>query len=194
LTSLRQAADPSIVLKGVASSLSSYLDAGTDLTFDQLPTNKMTVVAKVFLNSVTTGGIAEKGSGSSGFEFGLDGTGALFGEVLKSNGTMKVATGAGAITSGQWAQVAFTWDGTVNAASAAHIYVNGVEQTKVIANDGAGTLGYAGATNQPFRIGNATFDTIAGSFNGKVAYLAVYRGRLLSATELNQLNMQLPIK
>jgi YD repeat-containing protein len=185
--------DPSVVLRGTTSSLSSYLNAGTDLNFDQLPTNKMTVVAKVFLNSVTQGGIVEKNNGSNGFLFGLDGTGALVGEVFRSTATMKVATGAGAVTSGQWAQVAFTWDGTVDAASAAHIYVNGVEQTKVTANDGAGTVSYAGATNQPFRIGNATYDNIAGSLNGKIAYLAIYKYRLLTPTELNQLDAQLPI-
>jgi hypothetical protein len=55
-------------------------------------------------------------------------------------------------------------------------------------------VGYAGATNQPFRIGNATYDSIAGSLNGKIAYMAVYRGRILTATELNQLDTQLPIK
>ena len=189
------ASDPSIVLRGTANSLSSYLDAGTDLNFDQLPTNKMTVVAKVFLNSVGKAGIAEKNDGnlSAGFEFGLDATGALVGEVIKSSSDMRVATGANAITSGQWVQVAFTWDGTVNAASAAHIYVNGVEQTKVTAQDGAGTLSYAGASSKSFRIGNASFDTIAGSLNAKIAYMAVYRGRILSNLELNQLDIQLPI-
>ncbi|HEY1527863.1 MAG TPA: IPT/TIG domain-containing protein, partial [Candidatus Angelobacter sp.] len=43
--------DPSVAFTGTTASLSSYLDAGTDLTFDQLPTNKMTVVGKIFLNS-----------------------------------------------------------------------------------------------------------------------------------------------
>jgi YD repeat-containing protein len=187
--------DPSVVLSGTPVSLSSYLNAGTDLNFDQLPTSQMTVVARVFLNSVTAGGIAEKASSFAGFQFGLDGTGAIVGEVFRSTANMKVATGAGAITSGQWAQVAFTWDGIVDTAAAAHIYVNGVEQTKVTANDGSGTLSYAGATNQPFRIGNVNYEPgIAGSFNGKIAYLAVYRGRILTATELNQLDTQLPIR
>src|SRR5262249_11746308 len=63
-------ADPSVGLNGTSTSLSSYLDAGTDLNFDQMPTNKITVVAKVFLNSVTSGGLVEKTDGGScGFEF-----------------------------------------------------------------------------------------------------------------------------
>jgi hypothetical protein len=83
----------------------------------------------------------------------------------------------------------------VDTAAAAHIYVNGIEQTKVTANDGAGTLSYASATNQPFRIGNVNYEpSIAGSLNGKIAYLAVYRGRILTTTELNQLDTQLPIR
>jgi hypothetical protein len=187
--------DPSVVLKGTTTSLSSYLNAGTDLNFDQLTPNKMTVVAKVFLNSVTAGGIAEKNdnNSSSGFLFGLDNTGALVAEVVRSSSDMRIATGTKTLTSGQWMQVAFTWDGTVGTASAAHIYVNGVEQTKVTSQDGLGTIGYAGATNQPFRIGNASFDAIAGSLNGKILYLGVYRGRVLTPTELNQLDTNLPI-
>jgi hypothetical protein len=69
-------ADPSVVLNGTTTSLSSYLDAGTDLNFDQMPTNKMTVVAKVFLNSVQAAGFAEKTDDSlCGFEFGMDSSG-----------------------------------------------------------------------------------------------------------------------
>jgi hypothetical protein len=41
--------DPSISLSG-GVSLNSFLNAGTDLNFDQLTPNKMTVVAKVFVN------------------------------------------------------------------------------------------------------------------------------------------------
>src|SRR5262249_53576923 len=64
--------DPSVVLNGTTTSLSSYLDAGTDLNFDQMPNNKMTVVAKVFLNSMQAGGFVQKtDSNTCGFEFGL---------------------------------------------------------------------------------------------------------------------------
>ena len=184
--------DPSVVVKG-GGSLASYLNAGADLTFDQLPTSQMTVVAKVFVNSMATGGIAEKTDGSTaGFVFVMDNTGALWGIVLKSSQAMMVSTGAQAVTTGQWIQMAFTWDGTVNAASAARIYVNGVEQTKTLSQDGFGSLTYTGATNKSFRIGNASY-AFPGSLNGKIAYLAVYRGRLLTSTELNQLDLQLPI-
>jgi hypothetical protein len=149
----------------------------------------------VFLNSVTTGGIAEKtDDSSSGFTFGLDSTGALTAWVLKSSVAMRASTAAGALTSGQWVQVAFTWDGTVGTAGAAHIYVNGVEQTKVTTQDGSGTINYAGATAKSLRIGNNSYSVTNGSLNGKMAYLAVYRGRVLNNVELNQLDTQLPIQ
>jgi YD repeat-containing protein len=187
--------DPSLEFQG-GSSLTSYLDAGTDLAFDQLTPNKMTVVAKIFLNSFTTGGIIEKvnPSGPAGFSLAIDNTGALIARVVKSQ-DMRVATAAKTVASGQWMQVTFTWDGTVNTAAAAHLYINGIEQTKVSSTDGSGgAVPYSGATNSPLRIGNASYDTtMSGSFNGKIAYLAVYRGRILSTTEMNQLDSQLPI-
>lgn len=189
------AMDPSIVFNG-GSSLNSYLNAGTDLTFDQLPTSKITVVAKVYVSTLAAAGIAEKNDGNtidSGFVFGWDNNGTLELTVEKSGADMRVAAGSGTIQAGQWVQVAFTWDGTVGNASAAHLFVNGIEQTKASSSDGAGTLGYANATGQPFRIGNASFDTVAGSLNGKMGYLAVYKGRILTATEMGQLDTQLPI-
>src|SRR5262249_42639966 len=125
--------------------------------------------------------------------FGWDGSGALRLTVERSSVNMRVATAASAVATGQWMQVAFTWDGTVGTAAAAHLYVNGVEQTKASSADGSGTIGYANATNQPFRIGNASFDTQAGALNGKMEYLAVYKGRILTTTEMNQLDTQLPI-
>ena len=78
-------------------------------------------------------------------------------------------------------------------ASGAHLFLNGVEQTKASSQNGSGTLGYANATNKPFRIGNASIEGIVGSLNGKMAYLAVYKGRILTTTEMNQLDAQLPI-
>jgi YD repeat-containing protein len=191
-----QALEPSILFNG-GGSLNSYLNSGTDLTFDQLPTSKTTLVAKIFVNAVSAAGIAEKNDGNSvnsGFVFGWDSTGSLQLTVEKSSVNMKVTTAASTITTGQWIQVAFTWDGTIGNASAAHLFINGVEQSKTSSADGSGTLGYSSATNQPFRIGNASFDSARGSFNGKMAYLAVYRGRILSTTEMNQLDTQLPIQ
>ncbi len=41
-------------------------------------------------------------------------------------------------------------------------------------------LGTSNATNQPFRIGSASLDTMAGTLNGKIGYLAVYTGRVLT--------------
>jgi hypothetical protein len=105
---------------------------------------------------------------------------------------MRVATAASAVPSGQWTQFAVTWDGTSPAASSAHLFVNGNEQAKASAADGSGTVGYTNATNKPFRVGNASFD-FAGSLNGRMAYLAVYRGRILTPSEMSQLDSQLPI-
>jgi len=187
--------DPSIVFNG-GSSLNSYLNAGTDSNFDQMPNNKITILAKVYVTTLAAGGVAEKNDGNSidsGFVFGWDGSGALRLTVEKSAADMRVATATGAVTTGQWMQVAFTWDGTVGTAAAAHLYVNGSEQTKASSADGGGTIGYSNATNQPFRIGNASFDSQAGSLNGRMEYLAVYKGRILTTTEMNQFDSQLPI-
>jgi hypothetical protein len=90
-------------------------------------------------------------------------------------------------------QVAFTWDGTVGTAAAAHLFVNGTEQSKASSANGSGTIGYTNATSQPFRIGNASFDPVAGSLNGKLAYVTVYKGRILTPAEMNQMDSQLPI-
>ena len=188
------AVDPSIAFVA-GGSLASYLNAGTDLNFDQLTPNKMTLVAKVFVNTLGTGGISEKNDGNtvdSGFVFGLDGTGAMQLMVEKSAADMSVKTAAGAVAPGQWVQVAFTWDGTVGTAASAHFFVNGAEASKATSSNGSGTLGYSHATNNPFRIGNASFGP-TGAFNGKIAYLAVYRGRILTSSELTTLDSQLPI-
>jgi YD repeat-containing protein len=188
--------DPSILFNG-GGSLNSYLNAGTDLIFDQLPVSQITVVAKVYLNSLTLEGIAEKNDGDtsgSGFVFAF--AGGSFGLDLiveKSAGDMSVTTAPTCVPTGQWVQVGFTWDGTIGTAAAAHLFVNGIEQPKLTSNNGGGSIGYANATNKPFRIGNASFGA-PGSLNGKMAYLAVYKGRILSSAEMSQLDAQLPIQ
>ena len=190
--------DPSVALGG-GSSLNSYLNAGTDLIFDQLTLGKMTVVAKLYVTDpAPAGGIAEKNDGGSwywysGFSFGWNANGALNLTVEKSGGDMSVSTGNATIPYGKWVQVAFTWDGTVGNASAAHVFLNGVEQSKASSADGSGSIGYMGATNMPLRIGNASLGGASASLSGKMAYLAIYKGRILTTTEMNQLDAQLPI-
>jgi YD repeat-containing protein len=188
--------DPSIAFGG-GSSLNSYLNAGTDLNFDQLPTHQITIVTEVYVSGLSASGICEKNDGNSidsGFTFGWTSSGALELMVEKSSVDMQVESISNVVPSGAWVQLAFTWDGTVGTAAAAHLFVNGQEQTKYTSVNGGGTIGYANATSQPFRIGNASFDyQIAGSLNGKMAYLAVYRGRILTTTEMQQLHAQLPI-
>jgi RHS repeat-associated protein len=188
--------DPSISFNG-GSSLHSYLNAGTDLTFDKLPVSQTTIVAEVYISSLQAAGICEKNDDNaidSGFTFGWDGNGALYLTVEKSTLNMHATSANGAVAAGRWIQVAFTWDGTIGTAATAHLFVNGLEQAKTTSSDGSGTLGYANATNQPFRIGNVSFGQVAGSLNGKMAYLAVYKGRILTTTELAALNTQLPIQ
>ena len=96
------------------------------------------------------------------------------------------------LPTGQWVQVALTWDGGVGLASAAHLYVNGVEQNKLSSSDGSGTINTAGATNQPLRIGTTSID-VGASLNGKMAYLAIYKGRILTPAEISALDQELPI-
>jgi len=174
------------------------------LGFDELPIRQMTIVARVYANAPLLGaGVCEKfalGVPEAGFVFGWDNTGALHLTVLKSTESMRVATDAGAVVSGEWLQVACTWDGTgldASSSNDANLFVNGISQTKNLNVDGTGVPGSASATDQPFRIGTADFAPIAsgltGSLNGYMAYLAVYRDRILTEAELAELDQALPI-
>jgi hypothetical protein len=61
-------------------------------------------------------------------------------------------------------------------------------------HNGTGTLDTTKISNtRSFRIGNAAYD-FAGSLNGKIAYMAVYKGRILTSADLTALDAQLPIK
>ncbi len=155
----------------------------------------MSIVVRLYLNSGGLGGIAEKNDGNadSGFVFSFDGNGGLHFNVERSAADMRVNSAGGVIPVGQWVQVAVTWDGTAPAAANAHLYLNGSELSKTQNNDGVGTIGYANATNKPFLIGNSTFDS-SGSLDGKMAYLAVYNGRILTPAELKQLDAGLPVR
>ncbi|MCX6623028.1 MAG: BACON domain-containing carbohydrate-binding protein [Acidobacteria bacterium] len=188
------AADPSVVFQG-GGSLNSYINAGTDASFDRLPTSAITIVAKVWVNKLEAGGICEKNdlNQADGILFGWDANGSLRFTLERAGTNLRATTNTAAVQVGKWQQVALTWDGTVATAAAVRIYVDGVSQTISGGSDGSGGIGYAGATNQPFRIGNASFDPMAGALNGKMAYLAVYRGRILTAAELNQFDARLPV-
>ena len=126
--------DPSIVFHG-GPSLNSYLDAGVDLLFNDMPTSKITIVAKVLANALIAGGICEKNDGKppnsdSGFIFAMNNTGALRVTVELTNNSMRITTGAVVVVD-QWMRLAFTWDGTqynsetaTAPAATATIYVN----------------------------------------------------------------------
>ncbi len=201
----RNLLDPSIVFNG-GGPANSFLDTGPGQAgdaFDQLPTSKITIVAKVNADASVAAGVCEKNDGNapapngfSGFIFGWDNNGALLLTVERANTNMRVATASGSVPNGQWVQVAFTWDGTVGTAGAAdaHLFVKGLEQTKAVAQDGLGAIGTnpQGATTNPFRIGTTSFD-VPGSLNGRMAYLAIYKNRLLTPAELITLDAQLPI-
>ena len=186
---------PAVAMNGTSSS---YLSAGADIIFDQLQNHQFTVVTKVFVNAVAAAGLCEKSDddlsrGNSGFfvGWGIDGTLKLI--VQKTTGAMSVTSAAGWIEAGHWVQIAFTFDGTLGSAADAHVFLSGVEQPKVSSINGSGTIGYANSTNQPLLIGSALRDVMAGALNGRMAYFAVYKGRILTSTEMNQLDPALPI-
>jgi hypothetical protein len=177
-----------------------------------MPTSKITVVAKVFVTLLANAGICAKNDGKgpntdSGFLFSLTPAGALQVTVEMTDHSVRNQTAVAVVTVGQWMQMAFTWDGTqyvppaganpgTTPFTAATIYINQVAQTPNAAasSNGQGTLDVTRAANtKPFQIGNATFD-FPGCLNGKVAYVAVYKGALLTSTQLAMLDTQLPIK
>ena len=195
-------ADPSIVFEG-GPSLNCYLDAGIDPAFNDMPTSQITIVAKISLNGGSAGGICEKNDGNqgmkdSGFRFDVTSNGALRFIVELSTTNMVIQSNDNAVPVQQWVQVAFTWDGTQSTtqnpgpASAAGLYVNGVLQTNASETNGVGNLDVSKASNNnSFRIGNADYGPAAGSFYGKMAYMAVYKGRLLSPSEMITLEANL---
>jgi hypothetical protein len=197
--------DPSIWFHG-GPSLTSFLDAGIDHAFDDMPTSKITIVAKVLLYT-GPGGICEKNDGDqgakdSGFRFAVTSNGALRFIVELSTTNMVIQSSDNAVPAQMlpWAQVAFTWDGTQSTtqnpgpASAAGLYVNGVLQPNASETNGVGNLDVSKASNtNPFRIGNADYGPAAGSFYGKMAYMAIYKGRLLTTSDMVALDAQLPL-
>jgi RHS repeat-associated protein len=178
--------DPAVFFNGGAS-LNSYLDAGSNPLFDNLSQNKITVVAKIQASSTAGGGIAEKTDSSSGFTFSFDSSGRLRVDVWKPGTLWYLISGFNAVVPGQWQQVAFEWDGTTWSSSSFKIFLNGVAQSTTLGGNSQPSIGA-----QSFRIGNSSFDTTA-SFPGRIAYAAVFRGRMLTTAELGQLDGQLPI-
>jgi len=149
------AVDPSTVFHGGANFNTSYLDAGTGLTFDRLPNSRMTVVAKIFVNTVAGAGIAQKINSSvgSGFIFDITSQGQLRTQILKTSIPVQLISQPGTITSGQWMQVALTWDGTIGTGAAAHLYLNGNLLSPSSSADGSGTLDYTPLPISHFRLG-----------------------------------------
>jgi hypothetical protein len=117
---------------------------------------------------------------------------------------MVLETNANSAPTNQWVQVAFTWDGTqydtatqTAPNSACAIYINTQNQSgninAVNSHNGTGTLDTTKLSNAAsFRIGNVSYD-FAGSFNGKIAYMAVYKGKILATTDPKTLDDSLPI-
>jgi len=72
--------------------------------------------------------------------------------------------------------------------------VNGALQANASETNGAGNLDVTKASNNnPFRIGNADSGPEEGSLYGKMAYMAIYKGRLLSPSDMMNLDANLPI-
>jgi hypothetical protein len=197
-------ADPSIMFYGGAS-LASNLDAGIDHAFDDMPTSQITVLAKIFFNGGAACGICEKndsnqGAKDSGFRFAVTSNGALrfIVELSTTNMVIQSVDNAVPVQQPQWVQVAFTWDGTKSTtqnpgpASAAGLYVNGALQPNASETNGVGNLDVSKASNtNPFRIGDADYGPDAGSFHGKMAYMAIYKGRLLTTSDMMTLDANL---
>ena len=188
------ATDPSVVLPGGSAGV-SYVDAGTDLIFDALPINQFTLAAKVWISTVAAGVVASKSVGTAyygahGFVFGWDANGALQLQLGKQYTNLTASSLTGTVASGRWMQVALTWD---PATSAVRFFVDGVEQPNISVSGGSGGLLYTGATNQPFQIGTGSSNYLSGTMSGKVAWLAVYKGRQLTASELLELDAHVPV-
>jgi concanavalin A-like lectin/glucanase superfamily protein len=197
--------DPSIWFHG-GPSLTSYLNAGVDAAFDNMPTSKITIVARVLLDA-GPGGICEKNDGEqgmkdSGFRFDVTSKGALRFIVELNPTNMVIQSSDNAVPVQQWVQAAFTWDGTQSTtqnpgpASAAGLYVNGALQPPNTSetNNGSGILdGSKASNNNPFRIGNSDYGPAAGSFYGNMVYMAIYKGRLLNTSDMMALDAQLPL-
>lgn len=191
------APDPSINFNG-GGPQNSYLDAGPDAIFDGLTTGPMTVVAKVNRNpTAAAAGICEKNdeiNSDSGFLFGWDSNGALALTVQRGGSNLRVA--GGVVPGNQWVRVAFTWDpGSFNA----HLYLSDLDTTQPTSL-GNGTIGSGGAVGHPFRIGTAgnlahyAGEAMTGSLNGKIAYLAIYKGsRPLTLAEIQQVDAFKPV-
>src|SRR5262249_54447894 len=154
---------------------------GANKSFDYLAFGKMTIVAKIYVTSRVQTGIIEKSDGQiSGFAFSFDGAGSLRLQIWQNDSLTYAISATGAVTTGQWIQVAVEADGT-RSASGIHFYVNGVEKSQALF--GSNTI--SGSTYQSLHLGTSRFD---GSLNGKMAYAAIYKYRLLAPTELQQLD------
>src|SRR6185503_8532013 len=128
--------------------------------------------------------------GSHGFVFGWDASGSLRLQIGRAYTNFTATTRTEAVTAGRWMQVAMTWD---PANFAIHFFIDGVEQPLGSLGLGEGGIGYTGATYQPLQIGTGTSNSLSGTMNGKLAYLAIYKGRMLSAAELIDLDSALPV-
>jgi YD repeat-containing protein len=189
--------DPSLAFSG-GSYLASYLNAAPgDPNFDALPVSQVTIAAKLYVTTLAAAGIVEKDDNgliiSDGIAFGWTSNGALRLSVGRAGQNLRVGTANGAITTGRWMQVAMTWDGTLGTTAGARLFIDGVEQSLTWLNEGSGTFNYNNARYQPFRIGTASAYDFGGTLNGKIAYVAVYKGRLLTGPELTTLNGALPL-
>src|SRR6266508_2512657 len=125
--------------------------------------------------------------------WGWSSNGTLYLNVGRSSGGLQAATAGGALPTGRWVQVAVTWDGTAPSTANTHLFINGVEQPKGTIFEGSGTVGYTNLRYQPLRIGAGSSGFGGAAPNAKFAYVALYADRLLTASELMQLDAHLPI-
>jgi hypothetical protein len=191
---------PCLVFHG-GGSQNSFLDDAVppSASFDQLSIRQISIVAKVFINPpLKAAGVCEKTDGvelNNGFVFGWSNAGAMNLAIENSATVLRVRTADATVETGRWLQLAFTWDGTGLGAAVpedAQFYLDAVKQANIASSQGA--PGGTDVPSQPFRIGNGSTVPMVGSLDGYMAYLVVYRNRILTPTELLQLDQQLPIK
>lgn len=173
----------------VGPNSSGFLNAGHAATLDHLPINKGTLsIGLKWLTPAIESGLCVKFSGGgAGVVYQINANGSVSFVLGASVTQLQVTTSPAFVPANQWLQLTVTWDGTTGHASDVHIYVNGTEATYVQQINASGLLDETGTD-----LYIAT-DYNKQGFLGKMAYFALYKGRILTTVEMATLNTTLPI-
>ncbi len=177
-------------------SSNDYVDAGSAASLDNL--GPMTVTAWYYARGEgenARGGLFNKGDGdgvgvdgpelefgSLGFD-GVDRTNAFaFGVGFSSTALHKIASN-NTVTLNRWQFIVLTWDGT-SSASGVHIYIDGVEVSYQLSQNGSGSRLDDSSTNLLIGIGN--FGAQSNTWDGSIDEMRFYN-RVLSPDEVSRL-------